>query len=343
MNGSHQGEKAVLAENGEILQHPINADIVSVILKFLSCSIGIPLNLFIAFTIIQRRRLHRKPRNFFLMAIILSYLSFFIPPAIELIYWGLYPVESVCHAYVAVVTVPQGLLLTNMLLALTDRYLAINHPLLHRKKMTTRLAGCLIITCSLLTLFLMKFVYIVQLGTLHCEVWLVHVKMILVISIILFTSCVLFNMTIYRQTKTLLRESRTLEVRQDERVRSSDNVSANILSRILSHVDDPRRNHADKERLRKMEMEATQTLMIEVASLCVMPCLALTFIASYFGSCLMFGQCASSHFLIIVPLIKEMSLTPAIYGPVIFLVRNKELRAPWACHRIVRSHDNSID
>ena len=36
--------------------------------------------------------------------------------------------------YVVVVGVPHGLLLLNMLLALTDRFVAINYPLLHREK-----------------------------------------------------------------------------------------------------------------------------------------------------------------------------------------------------------------
>jgi len=196
MNKSYQGE-IVLAENGEI-HNPINVDIVSVILKCLCCSTGIPLNASIAVTI---ARLQHRPRNFFLLGIIWSYLTFFIPPAIELIYWALYSDESVCRAYMSVVILPQGLLLNNMLLALSDRYLAIHHPLLHRAKMTNRLAGCLIITCSMLTVFLMKFVYIVRLGTLRCEVWLIHIKMVMTFLPILFTSCIVLNI-IYRQTKT---------------------------------------------------------------------------------------------------------------------------------------------
>ncbi len=324
MNSSHKGE-VVLDENGEI-HNPINVDIGSVIIKFLCCSIGIPLNLFVAFTIIQRRRMNRQPRNFFLLGITLSYLSFFIPPTIELIYWALLPVESLCHAYIAVAVVPHGLLLTNMLLALTDRYLAINHPLLHRAKMTNRLAGCLIITCSTLTVFLMKFVYIVQLGSIRCEVWLVDIKVHAIILIILFSSCIVLNIIIYRQTKMLLRESRTLPPTQDERDPSNGSANANNHSTAVT----PMRIHANREKLSEMEMEATRTLVIGVASLCVMSCLTLIFNASYFACRLVFGQSSCGNFLRIVPLVKELSLTPAIYGPIIFLVRNKELRAACA-------------
>ena len=170
-------EEVVLTQNGEVYNPITNIGIASLIMKIVCCSIGIPLNISIAVTITCLRRLHRKSRNFFLLGIILSYLSFFIVPIIELIYWGIYQDESLCHAYVAVIGLPQGLLLINMLLALIDRYLAINHPLLHREKMTNRLACCLIVTCSILTVFLLKFIYIVALGILRCEILLLHVKM----------------------------------------------------------------------------------------------------------------------------------------------------------------------
>jgi dopamine receptor D1 len=322
---SHQGE-VVFTEDGEI-HHPINVDIVSATIKCLGCSIGIPLNLFIAFTIIKFRRIRRKSRNIFLLGIILSYLSFFIPTAIELIYWGLYPIESVCHAYIAVVAVPQGLLLANMLLALTERYLAINYPLLHRREMTNRLAGGLIMTISIVTIFLIKFVYIARLGTLRCEVWLVHVKVHASLLIILFTSCLVLNVIIYRQTKTLLRDSRTLQTPQGERDLSSASAIVNNQSTAVT----PMCIHADRDKLNEMEMEASRTLVIGVASLCVMPCLALIFIASFFACRLVCGQLECSYFVRIMPIIKELSLSPAVYGPIIFIVRNKELRAAWAC------------
>ncbi len=298
----------------------MNIGIVSVIIKAVCCSIGIPLNISIAVAITRLRRLHRKPRNFFLLGIVLSYLSFFIVPIIELIYWRIYPDESLCRAYVAVILVPQGLLLINMLLALVDRYLAINHPLLHREKMTNRLACCLIVTCSILTVFLLKFMYIVGLGILRCEILLLHVKMTSVIFIVLFVSCTAMNIVVYRQTKILLRESRTVEATPD------DSVVANNHSTVVS----PMSIHVGKKKLGQMEMEATRTLIMGVTSLCVMPCLNVVFSATFFACRLVFGQLECSNLNGIGFLIKEISLTPAVYGPVIFLVRNKELRAAWA-------------
>ncbi len=92
-------------------------------------------------------------------------------------------------------------------------------------------------------------------------------------------------------------------------------------------------------KLGQLEMEAIQTLIIGMTSLCVMPCLNVVFIAIFFTCRLVFGQLECSNFIGIGFLIKEISLTPAVYGPVIFLVRNKELRAAWAC---VKLSDNTI-
>nr|CAH0103948.1 unnamed protein product [Daphnia galeata] len=324
MNNSSSIEEVVLTENGEVY-NPIEIGIVSLITKILCCAIGIPLNVSIAVAITRLRRMHRKSRNFFLLAIVLSYLSFFIVPVMELIYWGIYPDESLCRAYVAVIFVPQGLLLINMLLALIDRYLAINYPLQHREKMTNRLACCLIVTCWILTIFLLKFVYIVGLGILRCELLLLHVKMTSVIFIILFASCTAMNIVIHRQTKILLRESRTVEATPDNSVVTNNQISTVVTSMAV---------HVGRKKLGQLEMEATHTLVISMTSLCVMPFLNFVFMATFFACRLVFGQLECSNLNGMGYLIKEISLIPAIYGPIIFLVRNKELRAAWTCQII---------
>ena len=330
MNNSSSINEVVLTENGEVY-NPIEIGIVSLIIKIVCCSIGIPLNISIAVTITRLRRLHRKPRNFFLLAIIMSYLSFFIVPIIEVIYWGLDPDESLCHAYVAVIAVPQGLLLINMLLALIDRYLAINYPLQHREKMTNRLACCLIVTCSILTTFIFKFIYIVGLGILRCEILLLQVKTATILFIILFGSCIAMNIIIHRLTKILLRESRIVEATRDQVGASNDIVTAN---NQRSTVVSPMSIHVGRKKLGQLEMEATQTLVIGVASLCVMPFLNFVFMATFFACRLVFGQLECSNLNGIGYLIKEISLTPAVYGPIIFLVRNKELRSALTCQII---------
>ena len=56
-NSSHHQDDVVLTQSGEVL-NPIDLDDnFLIITKFVCCSIGIPLNLSIAFTIVHRRRL----------------------------------------------------------------------------------------------------------------------------------------------------------------------------------------------------------------------------------------------------------------------------------------------
>nr|CAH0103946.1 unnamed protein product [Daphnia galeata] len=324
MNNSSSIEENVLTENGEVY-NPIIIGMASVIIKIGCCSIGIPLNISITVAITRLHRLHRKPRNFFLLGIILSYLSFFIVPIMELIYWGLDPDESLCHAYVATIFVPQGLLLINMLLALIDRYLAINYPLLHREKMTVRFASIVMILSSIFTVFFLKFVYIVSLGILRCEILLLHIKMTSILFVFLFVSCMAMNIVIYRQTKILLRKSRIVEAIPADCV-VANNQSNNVVT--------PMSIHLGRKKLDQLEMEATRTLIMGVTSLCVMPCLNVIFMTTFFACRLVFGQLGCSNLNGLGFLIKEISLTPAVYGPLIFLVRNKELRAAWACVKL---------
>nr|CAH0103954.1 unnamed protein product [Daphnia galeata] len=324
MNNSSFQREIVLTENGEIY-NPMNIGVASVIEKIGCCSIGIPLNISVAVAITRLRRMHRKPRNFFLLGIILSYLSFFIVPIIELIYWGIYPDESLCRAYVAVIGLPQGLLLINMLSALIDRYLALNYPLLHRGKMTVRFASIVMILSSIFTVFFLKFVYIVSLDILRCEILILHVQMTFILFTILFVSCTAMNIIIYRQTKILLRESRIVEATPDVSV-VAINQSSTVVTPISIHVG--------RKKLGQLEMEATWTLIMGVTSLCVMPCLNIIFIATFFSCPHVFGESVCCNLNGMWPYVKEITMIPAIYGPIIFLVRNKELRSAWACVKL---------
>ena len=311
MNTSHL--KHVVNQNEE-MYNPLNMDGTSAIIKGIFCSIGIPLNFSLAVTTLRFGRLYQTPHNIFLLAIVLSYLSFFIPPLMELIYWGLYPDESLCHSYVAVVTVPQGLSLVNKALALAEIYLAINHPLLHKRKMTPRLACYLTVFGSILTVFLLKFVNIVQLGNLSCKMWLFHVKMMATILIILLPSCIAMNITVHGQTQNFLCESRTLDATPDDGHLSSSNPISNATPAMSVH--------AARTQLSHLGMKATRNLVTGVASLCVMPFIVLVFAETFFTCQSIDDQLECSDIIGKRHSMMYISLIPAIYGPIIFFVRN---------------------
>jgi dopamine receptor D1 len=348
-NSSHHQDDVVLTHNGEVY-NPIDLDDnFLIITKFVCCSIGIPLNLSIAFTIVHRRRLHRKPRNIFLLGIIFSYLAFFVPSVIKLICWAVYPTESVCLGYVAVVGVPQGLLLLNMLLALIDRYMAINHPLLHREKMNVRSAAVLIVIGSLVVVFLLKFIFIVHIiAPLRCEVCLVHVKLVLIVLSVLSLACTVFNFIVYRQTKDLLAESRRLTLVSSNVVTENDedvewielgtigndsrinhrasSASGSLTTDHSTQIRTIMSIHVNKKKLSRIELEATRTLITGVTSLVVMALPPTIFVSIFLGCKLFFeAECSSLNWL--SPYMIELGLIHAVYNPLIFIVRNKELRS----------------
>jgi hypothetical protein len=347
----HHQDDVVLTHNGEVY-NPIDLDDnFLIITKFVCCSIGIPLNLSIAFTIVHRRRLHRKPRNIFLLGIIFSYLAFFVPSVIKLIYWAVYPIESVCRGYVAVVGVPQGLLLLNMLLALIDRYMAINHPLLHREKMNVRSAAFLVVIGSVVVVFLLKFIFIVHIiAPLRCEVCLVHVKLVLIVLSVLSVACIVLNFIVYRQTKDLLAESRRLTLATNNAMRKNDEDAEWI--ELGSIGNESRMNHrassgsgsmtdhsthiksmsihVDKRKLSQIELEATRTLITGVTSLMVTALPPTVFVSIFLGCQFFFGaECSNLNWL--SPYMIELGLIHAVYNPLIFIARNKELRTALTC------------
>jgi hypothetical protein len=333
----------VLDQYGQVY-NPIDIrDDILITLKFVCCIIGIPLNVSIAVTIIRHRRLHRKPRNIFLLGIIFSYLSFFITPIIELIYWGLLPHESLCLAYVAVIPLPHFLLLWNMLLALADRFVAIKYPLLHREKMTVCLASCVVCFSSILLPFLLKFVYIFRLVPLRCVMWLVRVKILLAILAVLFVSCTALNFVVYRKTKVLLHQCRTLHPPPEDHSLSRNNFESIELAPIendwrcvrastssVTHNENsstvirPMSIHVDRRKLSQIEMETTLTLIFGVTSLVVIVCPYVIFIC-LFSMCRLVSQSECSNFNWLSPYLIEMGLINAVYSPLIFLMRNGEL------------------
>jgi hypothetical protein len=140
----------------------------------------------------------------------LSYLAFFIPAVIELVYWDLRPDESFCHnkQVAEVVGAPHALLVLNMALALTDRYIAINYPVWYREKMIVSLAFVIVIlSFVILILFLIKFAFIVGLGAVHCEMWLVYANTISTVLVLLFVCGVVLNFISYVQSKIFSRET----------------------------------------------------------------------------------------------------------------------------------------
>lgn len=339
-------------------QLPVDLDTLLIVSKLITCSVGIPLNLSVVIAVTCHRQLRNRPRNIFLLGISFSYLSFFVPAIIELIDWKLSSIESaVCQANVAVIIgPPHALLLLNMSLALMDRYVAINHPVWYREKMTVSLASALVILSSAFIVLLIKFLYILGLGAdASCQMWNVHTKTLTVILVILFSICSALNLIVYRQTPKCLSQtvSRltssnqtaiTAEGEPIEWVEFDDFTNEfhnqTTLSAIDSVVDDlspslrsmpVHLNVNSDDLMSQTEVKATRTLMVGVTSLVATAYASVVFVSSFFVCRMIVGELQCGNLTWMGRYLRELSLIPAFYGSLIFLMGNEELRKTLAC------------
>jgi hypothetical protein len=87
--------------------------------------------------------------------------------------------------------------------------------------------------------------------------------------------------------------------------------------------------HVDKSKLSQIELEATRTLITGVTSLIVTALPPTIFVSIFLGCQLIFGECSNLNWL--SPYMIELGLIHAVYNPLIFIARNKELRTALTC------------
>ncbi len=327
-------ENVVTAFNGK-RQNPIHQNGFVMIINFICCIFGLPLNGFIAFLIIYMRRLRSKARNIFLLGLILSNLSAFVPVLIEFAYFH-FPSDNLCQNYVAVVGLPYVLFLTNMLLALADRYAALAYPLWHLKKVSVGLVIRWQLVTSALVSVIYKFAYIAQILPLSCEVQLLQVRIIAITLFALFFTCVLAQIVVYRQTRQILAEYMPNGPLERRRIIPSSEEAQNVdASHITKHIrptiasnSDGGRSinvHMPEHAISQMEMEATRTLIFSVMSLTIMTGPFILFTFSVFLCRLCFDQPICNSFSWLAPYFKELVVVHAVYHPIINICRSSEL------------------
>lgn len=208
MNNSTIREDILYTISGEV-QSPIDTNFILMAIKVILAFFGLPLNIFLGVIIARLRRLHSKPRNIFLLGILISNLIVFFPTVIEVLYW-INPDVIICKAYVSIIGLPHIILLWNILCALVDRYIAITYPMWHRKKVTVRGAAWFLVASSASFVFFMKLVYIFEIVPFKCEIRILHGKIVGSTVATLFVACIIVHLIVYRRTRALLSESRTI-------------------------------------------------------------------------------------------------------------------------------------
>ena len=105
----------VVAENGTV-KNPIDRNAIFMTVELIISIVGILMNSAITYIIIFNKKLRTKPRNIFLLGIVLSNLTTSVRVLMEFSYF-ISPNQELCQMYVAIAGLPHVLFLTNLLLA----------------------------------------------------------------------------------------------------------------------------------------------------------------------------------------------------------------------------------
>lgn len=339
LNVSNTEEDVFLIIDGQV-RSAIIQDIPLILFKVACSAVGVPLNILIACAILRLRRLHSKPRNIFLLGITASNLTAYVPVIFEIAYF-FYPQEAICKCYVALVGLPDVFLLLNIFLSLADRYVAISHPLWHRKKVTVRRVTVWLIIGFILAITINKYMFIIGWEPFTCAVSLRASQTIGTCLVVLFTLCVIVRITVYQQTKKLLVYHRQVAV-AGKSSSGSEEIAMNHLkagpaeeggsdpTQVATSSSNGRIHlHAqmNQQTLHRMELEATKTLVAGVTSLIVLASPLVIFLVSI-NICrriYILAYCNSYSWL--ASYLKQLGLVHAIYHPSMYLSWNPEFSA----------------
>ncbi len=305
-------------------------------------SIGIPLNLFVASTIITRRKLH-KPRHIFWLGVTFSNLFALLVSLNELIVLLFPDSKLACLTFVLLVGIPYATLLFNLLLGLLDRYVAITCPMWHKNKVTVgrivmaHLTGFLIISvCFKISYFLDG-----SLVNISCRQHRPHGKIIVFTLMTLVLLSLAAQIIIYIKTRAHFIQQRGGKC-QPLSSRAELSLSNNRLNRLgvieETSMMSPQANiiinnasrqtldisvHVNSETIRKLEVEAARTLVQGATSLLLIssPIFILSLGVLFCNQ--VYDDCTAVTWMI--PYFRELILIHTIYNPIMYICRSREL------------------
>ena len=333
----------VVVVNGTI-KNPIDRNAFFMTFELIVSIVGILMNISIACVIVFDKHLRNKPRNIFLLGLVLSNLLASIRLCMEFSYF-VSPNHELCQAYIATAGLPYVLFLTNMLLALFDRYAAIFHPLWHKEKVTVRLAVFSQLIASISISVIFKFAYIAQFIPLNCEMQLTQFKIVAVIFLILFLSCIVLQVVVYRRTRQIIanygRSKRGRTARKEKRVSFNflivifNLIAQQIIEQPIpaNYVGESVFNsklldvHVSDSSINRLEIEATTTLIASVTSLSVVsgPIILFSFFIFICQLYIRNHVCNSISWL--APYFPAIISLHVVYHPIFYFFRSTELKS----------------
>lgn len=319
-------------DDRRLMWSPMNTDIQLITFKIICTMIGLPLNVFVAVVILRLKRLRSKPRNIFLLGIILSNLTSHVPALSEIINF-FYPDIVLCQVFIAFISLPDSYLLLNIFLSLMDRYVAIRYPLWHREKVTVRRVALWLSVAFALATLTNKWPHVALMVPITCELDITISRISGIMMTLLFLLCLVARVTVYVQTKNLLREhqqnlaySFSQSVEMKEVIHRVENQCTCAMSDRVSSIVcvDSLGVRMSQQALRRMEVEATKTLLAGVTSLLVLTCPMVIYLVAI-NICRFFYFAARCNpYTWFATYLKHANLIQAIYHPVIYLIWNEE-------------------
>ena len=288
-------------------------------------SVGLTLNLLIAYRIVTQQRLH-KPRHIFWLGVTFSCLFAQLVSLNELFFFYVYPDDgSACVTFHLLWGVPYANLLLNVFFCLVDHYVAITYPMWHTREIkikwifTAQLSGLFFISI----LFKISYALDGNFSLISCRRDdKLHGKIVLFTLVTLAVLCLVTQVAIYLEIKRklLVKSSNLPQLQTVEIVEEISMSSSQIIDRRCSNIV----VHVDTEATGNLlEKEAAWTLIFRVI-------LLLLFSSPIFIAPLhilfcsqVSDNCAPTAW--IISHFREIILVHSIYVPVVYVSRNREL------------------
>ena len=323
----------VMRNGDHSVRNPIKGNLIIFVFDCICCVIGLPFSFYMAAMILCKKRLKRRAKNIFLLAIGFSDTFILSMTLIRIVYY-LKPNGQLCSLYEAVGVLPYILFFFNLLLSLIDRYVAINHPIWHRNKVTVRF----VILCQIVLNFVLslavKWVFLSHTIPFSCEIRFSHsvtCQLILVVELIL---CIAFHVAGYTKVKRMLQSStRSISVKYAKKNTKSKSSNQQQNKNIKMIYDNKIITiHRSKAKLSNLEMKATRSFLVGVIPLLVLPCPILLYTLSFNLICIpLYGGDKCANYAWIFPYFRALIAFHVIIYVVITVVRNKDFVWPFSC------------
>lgn len=313
------GENQGLCET----DHRQNVSASVLVLRWIAIASGLVLHILVATVILRTRQLH-NPRNTFWLGAISCHSATLLMGAFEIL-TVFYRSTNFCRIYSLLVGSPYTSLLVSLLLAIADRWIAISHPLSHRKHITVFRVLLLLTFSWLLVLAILTSPY--WSGRVQLPICSVQPKVMMWITIshfVIVALIIVAQVTVYFRARQYFKFQAHHPNVSREQPTSGSSASSIKPDEYFVHLPD--------KTISRLELEASVTLLCGVATLCffTLP------MASVFLSiviCHATNQPNCGVIVTMIPYTRELLLWHSVVSPLLYTIRSREFSS--ALHRML--------